>query len=325
MGRSPLVLILSNAQDTHVPLVSRALEARGCPWLRLDTETFGTQTTGEFALGPDRSGVRLQTGKDEIAIDQVSAVWYRRPEPPALPALPDGEARQFAEAELKSFLDGLTSLAGCRWLSDPGAIRRAGYKLLQLRLAQQLGFDVPPTLISQRPQAIRDFQRAVGGPLVAKLVSKGPPRAATPERQYVIFTEVLDDAALADDATLAFCPAIYQPYIDKAFELRVTVVGEQVFACRIDSQATERTRIDWRNYDLANTPHAPFDLDSHHRVPCLRLVHELGLAFGAIDLIVTPEGRTIFLEINPNGQWGWIEDLTGLPIAAAHAVFLAGT
>ncbi len=325
MGRDPLVLILSNAQDTHVPLVSRALDVGGCPWLRLDTETFGAQTIGEFALGLDRSGVWLRTGKDEIAIDQVSAVWYRRPEPPVLPAMPHDEARQFAEAELKSFLDGLISLVGCRWLSEPGAIRRAGHKLLQLRLALQLGFDVPPTLVSQLPQAIRDFRHAVGGPLVAKLVSKGPPRAATPERQYVVFTEVLDDAALEDDAILAFCPAIYQPYIEKAFELRVTVVGEQVFACRIDSQATERTRIDWRNYDLANTPHAPFDLDPRHRALCLRLVRELGLAFGAIDLIVTPEGRTIFLEINPNGQWGWIEELTGLPIAAAHAAFLAGT
>lgn len=211
----------------------------------------------------------------------------------------------------------------CVWLSYPAAIREAGHKLKQLQVAKTIGFAVPPTLISQTPQEIREFRASMGRPLAAKLIAKGPPRAATPAQQYVVFTQRLADEDLDDAAALAACATLYQPYIDKQFELRVTVVGSEVLACRIDSQSTERTRVDWRNYDLANTPHSAFDLDDRTRQQCLELVRHFGLNFGAIDLICTPGDELVFLEMNPNGQWGWIEELTGLPIARAHARFLS--
>jgi glutathione synthase/RimK-type ligase-like ATP-grasp enzyme len=241
---------------------------------------------------------------------------------PAMPNVPSAEARQFAQEEEKAFLDGLLACLDGRWLSRPEAIREAGHKLRQLRVAQGLGFSVPPTLVSQSPDEIRAFRASIGRPLAAKLIAKGPPRAPRPEEQYVVLTQRLEDAALADSAALSACATLYQAYVDKAFELRVTVVGEAVFACRIDSQASERTRIDWRNYDLDNTPHTAFALDPATERRCLELVRYFGLSFGAIDLIVTPEGEVVFLEINPNGQWGWIEELTGMPIAEAHARFL---
>lgn len=319
---APQVLIVSNRSDAHVPLVERELARQGVAYFTLNTECFGGSAVGEFKLDAESSYSQFIAGNQVLSLAGLTAVWYRRPEPPAVAAHLSTEAKAFAEAELKAFLDGLLALPTCRWLSDPEQIRRAGHRLLQLGIARDLGFEVPPTLVSQRPEVIREFARTMRRPLVAKLVSKGPPRAATPESQYVVFTEMLDDAALENDAVLALCPAIYQPYIDKAYELRVTVVGGQVFACRIDSQASPRTRVDWRHYDLPHTPHLPYELPERQRSQCLALVDRLGLAFGAIDLIVTPDGNTCFLEINPNGQWGWIEELTGMPIAAAHAKFL---
>ncbi|MCA1693463.1 MAG: hypothetical protein LC749_01330 [Actinobacteria bacterium] len=108
-----------------------------------------------------------------------------------------------------------------------------------------------------------------------------------------------------------------------AWELRVTVVGDQVFACRIESQVTESTRIDWRRYDLENTPHVAHRLDPDIERRCVVLTRHFGLEFSAIDLIVTADGETVLLELNPNGQWAWIEELTGLPISAAIADVLA--
>ena len=207
-------------------------------------------------------------------------------------------------------------------MSKPSSIRNAGHKILQLRVAQHLGFHIPPTLVSQSPREIREFRAAVGKPLAAKLVAKGPPVAPTVEEQYVVFTQLLDDTDLDDEKTLAACVTMYQPYVAKKFELRVTVVGDEVFACRIDSQASEQTQIDWRRYDLDNTPHSTYLLDSDTRKKCLELVKYFGLAFGAIDLIVTPQDELVFLEINPNGQWGWIEELTGMPISEAVARYL---
>jgi glutathione synthase/RimK-type ligase-like ATP-grasp enzyme len=105
--------------------------------------------------------------------------------------------------------------------------------------------------------------------------------------------------------------------VEKRVELRVTVVGTKVFAAEIDSQATNHTRFDWRRYDLGNTPHRAHPLPDDVAERCLALTQRLGLSYGAIDLIVTPDGRYVFIEINPNGQYSWIEHCTGLPITDA--------
>jgi glutathione synthase/RimK-type ligase-like ATP-grasp enzyme len=305
--------------------VEEKLASDGLPVFRLNTETFGTYIQGTFLI--DRNDLRLALHAEGGSIDlkRVTSVWYRRPERPNYYGVIAGEEpRLFAEAEAKAFLDGLQACLKCRWLSRPGAIRDAGHKIEQLRVANSIGFQVPPTLVTQDPQAVREFRKKVDRHLVAKRIGRELYRAESLDKQYVVLTELLEDNVLQDNRALATCPAIYQPYVDKKFEVRVTVVGDEVFACRIDSQATERTRIDWRNYDLNNTPHSPYQLDSRHTKLCLTMVRHYGLNFGAIDLIVTPSCEVIFLEINPNGQWGWIEELTGLPIAAAHARFLSG-
>jgi glutathione synthase/RimK-type ligase-like ATP-grasp enzyme len=107
-------------------------------------------------------------------------------------------------------------------------------------------------------------------------------------------------------------------------EIRATIVGNRVFAAEIHSQNSPKTRDDWRRYDFDNTPHLPHQLPLDMEQKCVDLVRHLNLNFGAIDLILTPQGEYVFLEINPNGQWGWIEELTGLPICAAIVDLLVG-
>jgi glutathione synthase/RimK-type ligase-like ATP-grasp enzyme len=121
---------------------------------------------------------------------------------------------------------------------------------------------------------------------------------------------------------MRWAPVILQPYIDKAYEVRATVIGEKVFAAAIFSQSSTRTTYDWRRYNVKHTPHKPFKLSPEVEERCISMVRHLGLVFGAIDLICTPDNRFVFLEINPNGQWAWIEILTGLPIGDAIADWL---
>src|SRR5439155_26701150 len=130
---------------------------------------------------------------------------------------------------------------------------------------------------------------------------------------FTRYTEVVSKRDVGYAASLQYCPMILQAYVPKRLELRITVVGRQVFAAEIHSQQTHHTRHDWRRYDLVHTPHRPHDLPEDVRRLCLRLVERLGLCFGAIDMVLTPEGRYVFLEINPSGQYAWIEELTGLP------------
>lgn len=321
-----MVLLLTYALDSTVPMVEAELNRQGHEFLRLNTETFGTDFGLEFTGNYGDSGMHFLTARKEVNGAAIQSIWNRRPFPPIpKPQLADPAGCVFAAAELKASLDGALLSLDSFWMSHPQAVRTAGHKLTQLRAATRLGLAIPATCVTAEPERIRAFAqhlKSTGRRISAKIVSKGPPRAPTPSEQYEVFTQVLSDADLVDDTALAACPAIYQEYIEKQFELRVTVVGRQVFACEIHSQATERTRTDWRRYDLPNTPHRVHTLDSRVEAQCLALTEGFGLVFAAIDLIIKPDGTVVFLELNPNGQWGWIEELTGLPIAAAIAGLL---
>jgi glutathione synthase/RimK-type ligase-like ATP-grasp enzyme len=117
---------------------------------------------------------------------------------------------------------------------------------------------------------------------------------------------------------------IFQAYVPKLVELRITVVGRRIFAAEIHSQRTNHTRCDWRRYDQGQTPHRPHELPRDLEQRCTALVERLCLRYGAIDMVLTPDGRYVFLEINPNGQYLWIEHETGLPISEAICDLLTG-
>lgn len=322
------VLILTSEEDRTAELVEKELHEMETPFLRLNTEKFGNEFQIDFIVKDSTPEILIRTCNKEIVGEEVRSIWYRRPLPPQPSEQIDEEgARQFAAEELKSSLDGALFALDCTWVSHPSAIRTATYKPYQIKAACRYGFTVPKTLISMDPVRVKKFYnelREVGKKTAAKLVSQGPPRASTPDEQYSIFTTLLEDIDIARESTLSYCPAIYQEYIEKKYELRVTVVGDKTYACEIHSQETETTRIDWRRYDLPNTPHLPHKLDPAVENKCISLTKHFGLLFSAIDLVVSPDGQVMFLELNPNGQWGWIQELTGLPIAQALANLLSG-
>ena len=116
-----------------------------------------------------------------------------------------------------------------------------------------------------------------------------------------------------------------QEYVPKKLEFRVTVVGHQVLACAIYSQDSERTKDDWRRYDFAKVKHENRVLPEDINIALLRLMDKCCLTYGAMDMILTPEGEYFFLEVNPSGQYEWIENLTKLPISRSIAEALANT
>jgi hypothetical protein len=188
----------------------------------------------------------------------------------------------------------------CPFVNALDANRRAGSKLLQHHLARRYGLAVPCT------KNIESTQVRIGGVKHARL------------------TRVFTESDLPSLAGLPQCPMMFQRYVEKRFEYRVTVVGQEVFACRIDSQrAGGATAIDWRNYDIARTPHHGVKLDADLSARLVRLVGSLGLTYGAADLVEGTDGEFYFLEVNPQGQWLWIEDLTELPISMSIARHLA--
>jgi glutathione synthase/RimK-type ligase-like ATP-grasp enzyme len=200
-------------------------------------------------------------------------------------------------------------------------IRRAELKASQLRIAAGLGFALPPTLFTNDPQEFLEFYREHNGRVVSKL--PGPAFIRLAGATFNRYTQIVSRRDIGYADAIRFSPVLFQAYVPKQVELRVTVVGQQVFAAEIHSQQSNHTKHDWRRYDDFETPHYPHDLPRDVSRLCVQLVERLGLCYGAIDLILTPENEYVFLEINPNGQYLWIETLTGLPISDALCDLLA--
>jgi hypothetical protein len=313
-----MILVISNSDDAHADHVEAILRARRVAFQRFDPAMF--PVAAEIAITytcAGRSNCTLSVGETQIDLCRVTAVWYRRPGlADASLEIADGVARQFVQEECRQFVQDLWSSLDCPWLpAKPAITRSAGRKATQLKVAGEIGFALPPTLITNNATHLLDFYRHHGGDIVCKVV--GTSIMKTVGATFARYTEAVSTRDIAHAHEVVYCPMIFQARMPKEIELRITVVGRQVFAAEIHSQASNHTRLDWRRYDDYSTTYAPHVLCAETEERCVELVSRLGLWYGAIDMIVTPDGRHVFVEINPNGQYLWIERETGLPISEA--------
>lgn len=308
-----MLLIVTNANDKHADFVEIQLRERGVTYHRFNTESFPQHTA--ICLGFNNGDItsRLVTRNGEIDLRHTTHVWYRKPSPPIIdPAIIDPVARSFSEQEARTSLENLWETIPGLWVNDIFSMRRANNRFLQWRLAQELGFRMPTTMLTNSPTMARNFVHQVGGKVALKVI--GQTLVACEDVVHAMYTRLCDEAVIAEMDAVRFTPSILQTYIEKRVEHRVTVIGDRVFDCIIESQTTTKTQIDWRRYDLANTPHRVGVLPDSVAQQCVEITHRLGLLFSGIDLIETPDGDFIFLEINCSPQWGWIEVVTGLPL-----------
>jgi glutathione synthase/RimK-type ligase-like ATP-grasp enzyme len=271
-----------------------------------------------------RASAVLRDRDAEIAFDNVTAVWWRRPQPPrAAPALSGTAAATEVEAEAADVLAGVWEMLDVPFVpATPGVLTRAAHKLHQLSLAGRLGFEIPGTLVTNDPEAFLNHYADASGRLITKRAARSQRMTTADGRVTGRATLAVRPGDLVAVESLRLAPIMSQVMIDKAFEVRATVVGTEVFAAAIHSQETHHTRVDFRSYDHAHTRITPYALPGDVGDRCIALTQALGLRYSAIDLIVTPEGRVVFLEINPAGQYLWIEKATGLPISRKLATLL---
>lgn len=323
------VLVISDHSDAHVPMVGRHLEEMGIPFAQFNTSEFPSRTRLSLSyLTEECCSILYLPGEMALNCSKVRSVWYRKPEPYALSSAVPAAQQEFAMAECREAVRGIyNSMYQKLWIDDPTTLHNASNKPRQIDIARRLGFEVPSTLITNDPSLAREFYKFCKGKVIYKTLSQpritqtNPPLDHQGEDIAVYTTLVTHDPDLWSSVELA--PCLFQEHIAKKLELRVTVVGCDVFAAEIHSQNDPATLIDWRRGDIAKLRHEIHHLPQEMADRCLKLARALGLNFGAIDLILTPDSRYVFLEINPNGQYGWIEHLTGLPISRSIAILLA--
>lgn len=319
------VLIITHSNDNEsVALVAESIRKRGGHSFRFDTDRFPTEVRLVARYGEAPEELSLADHDATLDLRNVSAIWHRRLNIGGqLPEAMDAQLRQAARGESRATVMGmLASLDAFRMDAEP-LIRRAENKQLQIRIARESGLDTPRTLTTNDPAAVRDFARTCERGMITKMLSSFAIYEEGAEK--VVFTNPVAAEDLDDLEGLRLCPMTFQEQVEKRLELRVTVVGERVMAAAINSQASERAAHDWRR-DGVRLVEAwqPYALPLEVEEKLLRLMDRFSLNYGAADFIVTPEGRHVFLEVNPAGEFFWLEHCPGLPISEAIADVLLG-
>ncbi|MFO0652907.1 MAG: MvdD family ATP-grasp ribosomal peptide maturase [Polyangiales bacterium] len=320
------ILIITHRDDNpSVEQVREAVEARGDRAWRFDTDRYPTEIKLSVSEGRDAPRATLEGPDGTLHLDEVTAVWWRRTHTGRdIPRDMERQMRAACVEESKRSLAGTLAALDAFTVDPMPVIRRAENKPLQLKVARALGLDVPRTLTSNDPAAVRAFAATCPGGMITKMMASF---AIYDEdgREHVVFTNPVSDDHLADLDGLSLCPMTFQEKLEKRVELRVTVVGDRVFTASIDSQRASRAKHDWRREGsalLGEWRHYELPDDVAQRL--LRYMDHFGLTYGAADFIVTPEGRHVFLECNPAGEWFWLQVSPGLPIAEAMADVLTG-
>lgn len=277
-------------------------------WFELSEGKISGETTAYKYLNGNLN-------KEIINIDEIDIAWYLRPQKPVpLNAQSELEAR-FTLNESKAALDMLYSALRCRWIARKEIVSfLEENKFYQQMIAHECGLVVPQTLVSNDSHRVIAFSSNE-----EKLVLKTLGFTELSEKgNLFIYSQLFDKKEMENRAQgISSCPVFCQKYIPKKFEYRVMVIGKKVLACRIDSQASEKTKHDWRHYDFDKVAHLQVDLPSEVCGKLLAFMRKIDLQYGAIDLIETPSNDFVFLEINPSGQWEWIHVLAGLDIPTA--------
>lgn len=303
-----MLLIITNRQDYTADYLILGLRELGVDFVRFNTEEFPEQVGLTLSFSSTGLSGSLVIRGRQIDTREIKSVWYRRPVS-SVPSrkIRDEAARQFAVQESNTALQGLWRILDSFWVSHPDNIRNAESKIQQLAIAGRCGFSVPTTLITKSPSAASNFYEEFSSELVYKPLEYS--KITRGDRVSLIYTNRLDEKLASRFANVAAAPTLLQQHIKKKVEIRVTVVGRQAIAAEIHSQDHPKSRDDWRRIDPREITHTPHLLPTGVEKSCIDLVSRLGLQFGAIDLIVTPDDEYIFLEINPNGQWAWIQQI----------------
>ncbi|MFI6277880.1 ATP-grasp ribosomal peptide maturase [Streptomyces sp. NPDC050988] len=307
------VLVATEADDLTADMVIAELNRRSVPVARFNPADIGADLTVSARFGTCSAPVAGQIRTPSRAVDlaTVRSVYWRRPVWPVFDHLGVDDAR-FATAQVRYGLGGiLYAFDGPLWVNHPLRNTAADYKPAQLAVAQRLGLAVPATLVTNDPDEARQFVAGHDQVIFKTL------RWTRYQRDGVPVTGWADPVTAAEiDESVRVVPHLFQAVVDKVADIRVLVVGQQVFAVRIESGM-----LDWRR-DYSALSYSVVDLPGPTEKALLAYLDHFGLVSGSFDLAVDRTGGLWWLELNPNGQWGWLQEATGLAMSAAFAELL---
>lgn len=309
-----MILLLTSEYEENVNSIIENLESRGYEWQRINSEKTSY-----------KNGISIDFNSNEVSLNgtnlnSVGAVYCRKWGRFGINKWQSAVAQyrdeiaptDFAISDTKHIYRYLKYALNDRfWLNRLDNFDDYINRLIQMAEAKRVGFKIPNSIVTQSYDELTNFYSENDGNIITKVTGQIP--ASLQSMCYT--TKVEEDFLELASSDLPNCPTLFQSYVDKKYEIRSTVVGDKIFSAIIDSQShdLDLVKFDWR-YANADTAIYPVELPDKVNTKILNLMKSLKLDFGAIDLILTHDDEYYFLEVNPEGQWGWIEVETGLQI-----------
>jgi glutathione synthase/RimK-type ligase-like ATP-grasp enzyme len=304
-----MLLILTSDKDFAADFLIVELARRRLPYFRLNAEDIAA---AEFAyrMEDGAQSSEICVGPRKLTLSDVTAVWYRR----AIHPLPADSAlsaheKHFISGELRHLVTALALNADAVWVNPIDRVLIAEHKLYQLEIARRVGLKVPRTLVSRDIPQLKEFIACNDGtickPIFHGLFFDGTSR-------FTAYTRRVRSNDL-DAESIRLAPVLLQEEIKRGADIRATLIGRECFVAEIKS---DPDAVDWRDPKISNR-YALATLSTDVADRCQAMLEELGLLYGAFDFIRTPDGELVFLEVNPTGEWAWLEDRLGFPMRNA--------
>jgi hypothetical protein len=297
------ILLITNKGDITTDFIVKRLTELNVNFYRLNTEDLFSKVSINFNFQKNEFNLLDSEKLIKIDLQKIKSVYYRRPILPNINQsnLSQGE-HKFIISEINNCLEGLYKiLKFAFWISPVYSIREAESKIYQLQVATALGFAIPSSLITNEPQVAKIFTEDYKS--IVKPIKNG--LIEDEDKDKIIFTSLLNNSS--DLNRIESCPTYFQEFISKVADIRVTVIGNKTFPALISSQEYDVTKVDWRKAEKIKLKYEKIELPIEINELCIKLTKKLGLNFGAIDFVKDKFDNYYFLEINPNGQWAWIE------------------
>lgn len=304
-----MILILTNSRDATADFLMPYLEQASVEHVRLDTDRLIQELA--FSYASNTASFTFQGRKYHPG--NFKAVWYRRPERLCSSASKDLGEESYSLNEWSEALEGfLAVIPNHRWMNHPSAIASASHKLEQLATAVRIGLNIPSTLVTQDPDELQNFYRQHDGKVITKPLSNGMVVDENGTEVSLIYTNLVTASDLNNLTDLPTCPTLFQECVDKQYDVRITVVDTEFHAFKLfatDEKGAQRCDI--RRNNMEDVRYENCALPSEIQQKLTGLMLHYGLRFAAIDMAVTKAGDWVYFEINPNGQWAWLDMCAG--------------
>ncbi|MBK9264115.1 MAG: MvdD family ATP-grasp ribosomal peptide maturase [Polyangiaceae bacterium] len=325
MSKKVLLVTYTGDITGMIPELTRRLESRGAEVMRFDNDVFPTEAQIVLSQHSSGEGLRFRYKGREMRVGPEDAIWYRRGRTAEKLPQMERQMRHGAMLESKALLYGALAAAPCFVLDPPHVVRSNEHKPRQLHLARELGLEIPRSVMTNDPQEAREFIESCPNGAVAKMLSAFPVFDENGNEQ-VVFTTLITKEHLGKLDGLRYSPMVFQERIRKKLELRITVIGTRMFTACVDSENTAGADIDWRERGVTLLQSwKEYTLPSDIETKIGKYMERIGMQYSAVDVIVDPDGRHVFLEANPAGECFWMQyNSPNFPLSDALADVLLG-